>query len=118
MLVSISIAGGARLATVTSGILVFGLYGLAFIGGWVEQVGSMTGNTAAQNVGTVASLIMPTEALWQRAAYFMQPSVMRDLNLTPFSTGSVPSVVMVWWAVFYATFVLLLGIQAFRKRAL
>jgi hypothetical protein len=25
---------------------------------------------------------------------------------------------MVWWAVFYATFVLLLGIQAFRKRAL
>jgi ABC-type transport system involved in multi-copper enzyme maturation permease subunit len=118
VLVSLSISGGARLATVTSGIMVFGLYGLAFIGGWVEQVGSMTGNTAAQNVGTVASLIMPTEALWQRAAYFMQPSVMRDLNLTPFSTGSVPSVVMVWWAVFYATFVLLLGIQAFRKRAL
>jgi ABC-type transport system involved in multi-copper enzyme maturation permease subunit len=118
VLVSLSISGGARLATVTSGITVFGLYGLAFIGGWVEQVGSMTGNTAAQNVGTVASLIMPTEALWQRAAYFMQPSVMRDLNLTPFSTGSVPSVVMVWWAVFYATFVLLLGIQAFRKRAL
>lgn len=118
VLVSLSISGGARLATVTSGITVFGLYGLAFIGGWVEQVGSMTGNTAAQNVGTVASLIMPTEALWQRAAYFMQPSVMRDLNLTPFSTGSVPSVVMVWWAVFYATFVLLMGIQAFRKRAL
>jgi len=118
VLVSVSIAGGAQLATVTSGILVFGLYGLAFIGGWVEQVGTMTGNVAAQNVGTVASLIMPTEALWQRAAYFMQPSVMRDLQLSPFSSGALPSTAMVWWAVLYAVLALLSGIQAFRRRAL
>jgi len=117
-LVSVSIAGGAQLATVTSGILVFGLYGLAFIGGWVEQVGTMTGNVAAQNVGTVASLIMPTEAIWQRAAYFMQPSVMRDLQLSPFSSGALPSTAMVWWAVLYAVLALLSGIQAFRRRAL
>ena len=94
--VSLSIAGGARLATVTNGILAFGLYGLAFIGSWVEQVGALAGNLAAQNVGTVASLIMPTEALWQRAAYFMQPTIMRDLHLTPFSPASLPSVAMVW----------------------
>jgi len=118
VLVSVSIAGGAQLATVTSGILVFGLYGLAFIGGWVEQVGTMTGNVAAQNVGTVASLIMPTEAIWQRAAYFMQPSVMRDLQLSPFSSGALPSTAMVWWAVLYAVLALLSGIQAFRRRAL
>jgi len=118
VLVSVSIAGGAQLATVTSGILVFGLYGLAFIGGWVEQVGTMTGNVAAQNVGTVASLIMPTEAIWQRAAYFMQPSVMRDLQLSPFSSGALPSTAMVWWAVFYAVLALFSGIQAFRRRAL
>jgi ABC-type transport system involved in multi-copper enzyme maturation permease subunit len=118
VLVSISIAGGARLATVTSGILVFGLYGLAFIGGWVEQVGTLTGNVAAQNVGTVASLLMPTEALWQRAAYFMQPSIMRDFNMSPFSSGALPSTAMVWWAVLYGAFALFSGIQAFRKRAL
>jgi ABC-type transport system involved in multi-copper enzyme maturation permease subunit len=118
VLVSVSIAGGAQLATVTSGILVFGLYGLAFIGGWVEQVGTMTGNVAAQNVGTVASLIMPTEAIWQRAAYFMQPSVMRDLQLSPFSSGALPSTAMVWWAVLYAVLALFSGIQAFRRRAL
>jgi Cu-processing system permease protein len=118
LFVSLSIAGGARLATVTNGILVFGLYGLAFIGGWVEQVGALAGNLAAENVGTVASLLMPTEALWQRAAYFMQPTVMRDLHLTPFSPASLPSEAMVWWAVLYAVLVLLSGIQAFRKRAL
>src|SRR5262249_26478423 len=42
--VSLSIAGGARLATVTNGILAFGLYGLAFIGSWVEQVGALASN--------------------------------------------------------------------------
>ena len=116
--VSLSLAGGARLSTVTNGILAFGLYGLAFIGGWVEQVGTMAGNVQAQNVGTVASLIMPTEALWQRAAYFMQPSVMRDLNWSPFSSGALPSVAMVWWAVVYAALALLSGVRAFRRRAL
>lgn len=116
--VSLSIAGGARLATVTNGILAFGLYGLAFIGGWVEQVGALTANHAAENVGTVASLIMPTEALWQRAAYYMQPAIMRDLHVTPFSPASLPSVAMVWWAAGYALVALLVGIQGFRKRAL
>jgi len=109
---------GARLATVTNGILVFGLYGIAFIGGWVEQVGAMLGNLAAENVGTVASLVMPTEALWHRAAYYMQPSVMRDLQMTPFSPASLPSVAMVWYAALYAALALLAGVQGFRKRAL
>ncbi len=116
--VSLSLAGGARLSTVTNGIMAFGLYGLAFIGGWVEQVGTMAGNVAAQNVGTVASLIMPTEALWQRAAYYMQPSIMRDLNMTPFSAGSLPSPAMVWYAIGYALLALAWGIRGFRKRAL
>ena len=116
--VSLSLAGGARLSTVTNGILAFGLYGLAFIGGGVEQVGTMAGNVQAQNVGTVASLIMPTEALWQRAAYHMQPSIMRELNMSPFSVASLPSMVMVWWAVAYGLIVLAWGVQGFRKRAL
>jgi len=116
--VTLSIAGGARLATVTNGILVFGLYGIAFIGGWVEKVASAVGNPAAENVGTVASLLMPTEALWQRAAFLMQPSIMRELQMSPFSIGSLPSVAMVWWAVGYATLALWFGIQGFRKRAL
>jgi len=116
--VSLSIAGGARLATVTNGILVFGLYGIAFIGGWVEKVASAVGNPAAENVGTVASLLMPTEALWQRAAFLMQPSIMRDLQMSPFSIGSLPSVAMVWYAIAYTLLALLWGIQGFRKRAL
>lgn len=48
----------------------------------------------------------------------MQPAIMRDLHLTPFSPASLPSAAMVWWAVGYALAALWLGVQGFRKRAL
>jgi len=116
--VTLSIAGGARFATVTNGVLVFGLYGLAFIGNWVEQIGTHLGNRAAQDVGTVASLIMPSEAIWQRAASFMQPTIMRELNLSPFSPVSLPSEGMVGWAIGYGAVALLWALRSFRKRML
>lgn len=118
LFVTLSIAGGTRLSTVTNGILAFGLYGIAFIGNWVEQIGMFADNLAARNVGTVASLIMPTESMWNRAAYLMQPAIMRDLNLTPFSPASLPSATMVGWAACWAVLVLLWGLRGFSKRPL
>lgn len=118
LFVTLSIAGGTRLSTVTNGVLAFGLYGLAFIGHWVEQVGSFTDNLGARNVGTVASLIMPTEAIWGRAAHGMQPSIMRDLGMTPFAPVSEPSLVMVAWAIGWGALVLLWGVRGFAKRTL
>jgi len=118
VLLTLSIAGGARLSTITNGMMVFGLYGLAFIGNWVEQIGTFADNVAARNVGTVSSLLMPSEALWNLAAYQMQPTLMRELAATPFSPVSVPSAAMVWWAIAYIVATLLLGLRAFRRRAL
>ena len=118
VLVSVSIAGGAHLTTVTTGVLAFGLYGMAFIGGWVEQVGTMLGNVAARNVGTVASLLMPSESLWHRASWHMQPSIMRELVMSPFSSPSLPSVAMVWWALGYIALALVLAVRGFGRRAL
>ena len=118
LLVSVSIAGGARLGTVTNGMVAFGLYGLAFIGNWVEQIGAFADNAAARNVGTIASLVMPAEALWQRAAWTMQPTIMRELHATPFSPVSVASQAMVVWAAAYAALALLLAVRGFGRRGL
>ena len=118
LLTTLSILGGTRLATVTNGVVVFGLYGLAFIGSWVEQVASFANNLAARNVGTVASLIMPSESMWQLAAHHMQPRLMADLHLTPFSPASVPSSAMVMWAVGYTLVALVAALQGFRRRPL
>ena len=118
VLLSLSIAGGSRLSTITNGIFAFGLYGLAFIGNWVEQIGTFTDNVAARNVGTIASLLMPGEALWQRAAWFMQPPITQQLGGTPFSPVSVPSGAMVGWAILYALTAVVLGVRGLQKRAL
>lgn len=117
-LVTLSIAGGTRFSTVTNGVAAFGLYGLAFLGGWIEQVGALTDNLGARNVGTVASLVMPTESLWQLAASEMQPRIMSQLHLTPFSPASVPSPAMVAWAGGWALALLLLALRTFGKRPL
>ena len=118
ILLSLSIAGGARFSTITNGIVAFGLYGLAFIGSWVEQIGAMLGNETARTVGTIASLIMPSEAMWLLAAHHMQPPLMRDLQLSPFSPASVPTPAMVWWAAGYVVLALAIAVRTFRKRAL
>jgi len=118
LLMTLSIAGGTRLSTVTNGVAVFGLFGLAFIGGWVEQIGTLAGNDAARTVGTIASLIMPSESMWQLAAYHMQPGMMRELSITPFSPASVPTPAMVAWTVGYLLTALGAALLAFRRRPL
>jgi ABC-type transport system involved in multi-copper enzyme maturation permease subunit len=119
LFVSLSIAGGARFSTITNGVVAFGFFGVAFIGNWVEQIGTFAGNDTARYVGTVASLLMPSESLWQLAAWHMQPLVMRQLQLGgPFSPASVPTPAMVWWAAGYIAALLLSAIAAFRKRGL
>jgi Cu-processing system permease protein len=117
-LLSVSIAGGARMGTITNGIVAFGLFGLAFIGGWVEQIGAFTGNDSARYVGTVVSLLMPCEAMWQLAAHHMQPTIMRELAITPFSPASVPSGAMVLWSIAYCVAGALAGAWSFAKRSL
>jgi ABC-type transport system involved in multi-copper enzyme maturation permease subunit len=118
VLLSVAIAGGTRLSTITNGMMAFGLYGFAFIGNWIEQIGTFADNVAARNVGTVSSLLMPSESLWNLAAYQMQPTIMRELTATPFSPVAVPSVAIVWWSVGYIVVALWLGLRVFRRRAL
>ncbi|MCG3141876.1 MAG: hypothetical protein HDKAJFGB_03211 [Anaerolineae bacterium] len=118
LLLTISIAGGTRLSTLANGVLVFGLFGLAFLGGWIEQIGSLFQNETAHYIGIIASLLVPSESLWQLAAYNMQPSLMRDMTLTPFSPASVPSNMMIVWALGYILIVLLIGLWSFRTRDL
>lgn len=118
VMLTITTAGGVRLSTITNGIVAFAFYGLAFIGGWVEQIGVFVGNQAARYIGTAVSLVSPSDALWRRAAYELQPPLMRDLQLTPFVSVSVPSAAMIVWAVAFVVAVLIIAVAWFRRRPL
>ena len=117
VLLSLSLLGGTYLSTLTNGVLLFMLYGLAFIGAWVEQIGALLQSHAAVNVGIVASLLLPVEALWRRAAFLMQPQLMSAVP-TPFSGSSPPSEAMVVYAALYALVMLLLAMRSFGRRDL
>jgi ABC-type transport system involved in multi-copper enzyme maturation permease subunit len=118
LLLNVSLLGGATLSTLANGVLVFGMYGIAFLGGWIEQVGSLVQNQTAVNIGIISSLIIPSEAIWRRAAYEMQSPLVQALGFSPFSSGSVPSLFMIAYAIVYAAIALLLAIRQFRRRDL
>lgn len=118
LLLSVSLMGGAVLSTLANGVLVFGLYGIAFIGGWIEHIGSYINNQTAINIGIISSLIIPSEALWKRAAHEMSSPLARTIGFSPFSSPSVPSTLMVWYAVGYLIVALFLAIRFFNNRDL
>ncbi len=118
IVLSVSIAAGTRVSTIANGMICVGLYGLAFLGGWFEQIGTRVGVPAAATVGTLTSLVFPSEAMWQLAAYTMQPALVRDLGMTPFSPVSVPSPAMVAWAIGYVVALLALAVRWFGRRPL
>ncbi len=118
LLLSVSLLGGASLSTLANGVLVFGLYGIAFIGGWIEQFGSLLNNQAAINIGIISSLIMPSESLWRRAAFEMQSPLVSAMGFSPFTSNSVPSPYMVLYAILFLGGTLLLAIWQFNRRDL
>jgi Cu-processing system permease protein len=118
LLLSVSFLGGSFLSTLANGVLAFGLFGVAFIGGWIEQIGSFLRNQTAVNIGIIASLIIPSEALWKRASHVMQSPVVSAMGFSPFTSGSVPSPLMVWYALIYMIVTLTLAIRIFSRRDL
>jgi ABC-type transport system involved in multi-copper enzyme maturation permease subunit len=117
LLLSVAIAGGTRLNTITNGVVALAFYALAFVGGFVEQIGAVAGIPSARTIGILVSLISPADTLWRLAVYYMQPALVRGLE-TPLTTFSVPTFWMVWWALGFTVATLLYAIRAFRGRAL
>ena len=114
---TISLAGGARFSTVTNGIAALGFYGVAFIGGFVEQIGAFAGVASLRTVGVVVSLVSPADAMWRLAAHHMQPEILRSTGFLTLG-ASVPTTLMVWWAVGFTVLTLLYAVRTFRRRAL
>jgi len=118
LLMTVSIAGGTRFSTVTNGIASLGFYGIAFVGGWVEQIGALGGIQSARTLGVVVSLISPADSLWRLASYNLQPAFVRDLGAVAFTSASVPTPLMVWWAGGFTLVTLVVAVRSFEKRQL
>jgi Cu-processing system permease protein len=122
LLVTVTFLWGTSFSTLTNGVLTFGLHGVAFIGVSVEQFGALAHRQSAVDVGIIASLLMPSEVLWRRASYLMQPVAVAsgpgDMAVASVATFSVPSSLMVWYAAAFTLLALLLTVYRFSRRDL
>ncbi len=118
LIMTISLSCSSFLSGLATGGVVFGLYGLSFIGGWVEQIGALLQNETAVQVGIVTSLIIPSEALWRRAAFEMQSPISAAMDISPFGTFSVPSPLMLVYTVAYLVLALMAAVSIFNHRDL
>ena len=118
LMLTMTFAFGTWFSTLTNGVIVIGLHGLAFIGGWIEQIAALTNSPHLVTVGIVSSLLMPSEALWHRASFEMQSPVARTLQFTPFSNASAPSGAMIAYATAYLLVAFAIAFYHFGERDL
>jgi ABC-type transport system involved in multi-copper enzyme maturation permease subunit len=120
LIMTLSLACSSTFSTLATGGIVFGLYGLSFIGGWVEQLGAAFKNQTAINVGIISSFLVPAEALWKRASYEFTSAILRSIEFGagPFSALSVPNQWTVVYSVFYTLVILTVASYRFHVRDL
>jgi ABC-2 type transport system permease protein len=130
LLLTLSLFGSTILPTLANGIVVFTMLGLAWLAGVIEFVGRLlasttqsTGADAMLNTGTAVSLLLPSDALWRGASYYLaSPSLLAALGATrggiPFFSSLPPPPALIWWSVGYVVVMLAGAVLAFRARDL
>ena len=124
VLVALGTALSVRLSAIAAGVIVIALYGAAWIGGIMDIVGTALDNPTLQRISTGVSLVIPSDALWRGASYYLQsPAFLIAAQVeadtgNPFAGNAPPSGLYVAWAVAYGTAWWLLADRWFRRRDL
>ncbi len=126
LLVSVGLLGSTLLPTLGNGVLTFSLFGLAWLGGIVELIGSAVNNVGMANVGTGVALAFPSDALWRGASYFAQsPAFLAQTSAIgqvsggiPFASTSPPTAAIMAWSAAYLLVTLAVARAAFARRDL
>jgi Cu-processing system permease protein len=130
LLLTLSLFGSTLMPTLANGVVVFTLLGLAWLAGIIEFVGRLlssaantTGADAMLNIGTAVSLLLPSDALWRGASYYLEsPSMLAVLGASrggiPFFSTLPPTPALILWSMGYVVVVLGGAVFAFRTRDL
>ena len=118
VLLSLTILGSTFFSSMTNGIVVFMLYGVALMGGVVEQIGRFVLRETLIIIGIATGLVIPSDVVWRLASYVLQPAFSIPVIPTPFSATTPPSNAMVVYAVGYMLAAILFSTWSFSRRNL
>lgn len=123
VLLTVSLLGSTMLSTLANGVVVFSLFGLAWLAGIIEFIGGMLSNEAMLNTGTTVSLLIPSDAIWRGASYYvLSPVYLAGVQSAqegmPFVGNTPPATPMVIWALCYPLVLLGAAMMTFSRRDL
>jgi Cu-processing system permease protein len=127
VLLAVSLLGSTVLPTLANGVVMLALFGLAWLGGIIEFIGTVPpGNDLMANLGTAVSLLLPADAVWRGASYhLMPPGLLVAGSLVgqgnpglPFASTTRMAPAMLTWALAYPAACIGLAVAAFRRRDL
>ena len=123
LLLTLSVLGSSLFSTLANGIVVFLLYGFAWVGGLLESIGRATDTPILETISQVSQVLIPSDALWKGASYHLQSASLLEsqrnfgggnpfIGLEPVPLG------LMLWAAMYIVITLALAIWAFDRRDL
>jgi Cu-processing system permease protein len=127
VLLAVSLLGSTVLPTLANGVVMLALFGLAWLGGIIQFIGTLPpGNDLMANLGTAVSLLLPADAVWRGASYhLMPPSLLAAGSLVDQGTSTLPfasitpiAPAMLTWVLAYPAACIGLAVAAFRRRDL
>lgn len=111
-----------RLSSIASSIAGIALFGMAWIGGIAGSIGRALGNSTLVHVGTLTTLLVPTDAMWRSAIYELQPAALlltlasqHDWPGPFFVTATEPGSIL-YWTIGWLAVVTMIAVRSFRVR--
>ncbi|WP_034385541.1 ABC transporter permease [Deinococcus sp. YIM 77859] len=123
LVTALTVLGSTLLTTLANGIGVFVLYSVGFAGGILGALGSIAATPTLSTLAKVANTLMPTNALWLGASYYLQPEIVRQFGemtreANPFWGSGPVAPGLVLWAAAYALLAVLVAMWQFSRRDL
>lgn len=121
ILVAVALLLSSVTTTINGGIVLIILYGIGFIGGFIEQLGALMEKASLINFGIISSLIFPIDSLFRRMTIGLFDTADDPLSFASqgmFGSVSSPSDAMLIYTFLYGALGLWLAIRKFSARDL
>ena len=122
VLLALTTLGSACVPTLVNGAIAIMLFIGAPLISFIQLISTNPGQTA-QNITTMVNLVIPTDALWHGASFYLIPSVafqlgqLQDIK-TPFTSTQPIAPGIFIWAVLYCIVLPVIGALRFQRRDL
>ncbi|WP_047152363.1 ABC transporter permease [Aneurinibacillus tyrosinisolvens] len=119
ILVAVALFFSSMITTINGGVIMIILYGISFIGGFVEQFGVLIEKPALQDIGIASSLLFPVDSLFRKMMVCLFDTADSPFSFAAqgmFGSLSEPSGAMMVYTALYAMTALWLAVRNFTVR--